>query len=78
MTGLRPRRQPAEFQLERKESVQDSETSIPRHRVRLVGMTLMTAGSGGGGPSNLTRNVYHWKSGMKGSAEVNKKMDEGD
>jgi hypothetical protein len=39
----------------------------------LVIMSLMTAGSGCFGPFNLTRNVYQWNSGIKGSGEVNDK-----
>jgi hypothetical protein len=32
----------------------------------LVVISLMTAGSGCFGPFNLTRNVYHWNSGIQG------------
>ena len=39
----------------------------------LVVVSLMTAGSGCYGPFNLTRNVYNWNSGIKGSGEVNDK-----
>lgn len=39
----------------------------------LITMSLMTAGSGCFGPFNLTRNVYNWNSGIKGSGEVNEK-----
>jgi hypothetical protein len=39
----------------------------------LVVVSLMTAGSGCFGPFNLTRNVYNWNSGIKGSGEVNEK-----
>ena len=39
----------------------------------LVVVSLMTAGSGCFGPFNLTKNVYHWNSGIKGSGEVNEK-----
>jgi len=38
-----------------------------------VVMSLLTAGSGCFGPFNLTRNVYTWNSGVKGSGEVNDK-----
>ena len=39
----------------------------------LVAISVMTASSGCYGPFNLTRNVYHWNSGIKGSGEVNEK-----
>ena len=39
----------------------------------VVVISLMTAGSGCFGPFNLTKNVYHWNSGIKGSGEVNEK-----
>ncbi len=39
----------------------------------LVVVSLMTASSGCFGPFNLTRNVYNWNSGIKGSGEVNEK-----
>jgi len=39
----------------------------------LVVVSLTTAGSGCYGPFNLTRNVYSWNSGIKGSGEVNDK-----
>jgi hypothetical protein len=39
----------------------------------VVVMSLMTAGSGCFGPFNLTKNVYNWNSGIKGSGEVNDK-----
>lgn len=39
----------------------------------LVAISLTTAGSGCFGPFNLTRNVYNWNSGIKGSGEVNDK-----
>ena len=39
----------------------------------LVVVSLLTAGSGCYGPFNLTRNVYNWNSGIKGSGEVNDK-----
>ena len=39
----------------------------------LVVVSLVTAGSGCFGPFNLTRNVYNWNSGIKGSGEVNEK-----
>ena len=39
----------------------------------LVAISLITAGSGCFGPFNLTRNVYNWNSGIKGSGEVNEK-----
>jgi hypothetical protein len=39
----------------------------------LVVASLLTAGAGCYGPFNLTRNVYHWNSGIKGSGEVNDK-----
>ena len=39
----------------------------------LVILCLTTAGSGCFGPFNLTRNVYNWNSGIKGSGEVNEK-----
>lgn len=39
----------------------------------LVVISLMTAGSGCFGPFNLTKNVYQWNSGIKGSGEVNDK-----
>lgn len=38
----------------------------------LLVMSLMT-GSGCFGPFNLTKNVYHWNNGIKGSGEVNEK-----
>jgi len=47
---------------------------IPREIVSsLIVVSLMTAGSGCFGPFNLTKNVYHWNSGIKGSGEVNEK-----
>jgi uncharacterized protein DUF3332 len=39
----------------------------------VVVISLMTAGSGCFGPFNLTKNVYNWNSGIKGSGEVNEK-----
>jgi len=39
----------------------------------LVVISLMTASFGCFGPFNLTRNVYNWNSGIKGSGEVNEK-----
>ena len=39
----------------------------------LVVLSLVTAGSGCFGPFNLTKNVYNWNSGIKGSGEVNDK-----
>ncbi|HKT33196.1 MAG TPA: DUF3332 family protein [Nitrospira sp.] len=39
----------------------------------LVVFILMTSGSGCFGPFNLTRNVYNWNGGIKGSGEVNDK-----
>ena len=39
----------------------------------LIVLCLTTAGSGCFGPFNLTRNVYNWNSGIKGSGEVNDK-----
>jgi len=39
----------------------------------VVLISLMTAGSGCFGPFNLTKNVYNWNSGIKGSGEVNEK-----
>src|SRR5690348_5740335 len=39
----------------------------------LVAISVMTASSGCFGPFNLTRNVYNWNSGIKGSGEVNEK-----
>jgi uncharacterized protein DUF3332 len=39
----------------------------------VVVVSLMTAGSGCFGPFNLTKNVYNWNSGIKGSGEVNDK-----
>lgn len=39
----------------------------------LVILCLTTAGSGCFGPFNLTKNVYNWNSGIKGSGEVNEK-----
>src|SRR5689334_1269004 len=39
----------------------------------LVATGVMTAAVGCYGPFNLTRNVYHWNSGIKGSGEVNEK-----
>jgi hypothetical protein len=38
-----------------------------------VVLCLMTAASGCFGPFNLTRNVYQWNSGLKGTGEVNEK-----
>lgn len=38
----------------------------------LVVISLMT-GTGCFGPFNLTKNVYHWNNGIKGSGEVNEK-----
>ena len=45
-------------------------------RTALTGFVLvcfLTATSACYGPFNLTRNVYHWNSGIKGSGEVNGK-----
>ena len=39
----------------------------------VVVISLMTGGSGCFGPFNLTKNVYYWNSGIKGSGEVNEK-----
>ena len=39
----------------------------------LVVISIMTASSGCFGPFNLTKNVYYWNSGIKGSGEVNEK-----
>ena len=39
----------------------------------LVVISLMTASTGCFGPFNMTRNVYHWNSNIKGSGEVNDK-----
>jgi hypothetical protein len=38
-----------------------------------VMVSLMSVTSACFGPFNLTRNVYHWNSGIKGSGEVNEK-----
>ncbi len=38
-----------------------------------VMVSLMSVTSACYGPFNLTRNVYHWNSGIKGSGEVNEK-----
>jgi hypothetical protein len=39
----------------------------------VVVICLMTVSTACYGPFNLTRNVYHWNSGIKGSGEVNDK-----
>jgi hypothetical protein len=39
----------------------------------LVLLCFLTVTSACYGPFNLTRNVYHWNSGIKGSGEVNEK-----
>ncbi len=39
----------------------------------VVLMCFMTVSTACYGPFNLTRNVYHWNSGIKGSGEVNDK-----
>lgn len=41
--------------------------------VCLVLVSLMAISTACYGPFNLTRNVYHWNSGIKGSGEVNEK-----
>lgn len=39
----------------------------------VVAICFMTVSTACYGPFNLTRNVYHWNSGIKGSGEVNDK-----
>lgn len=39
----------------------------------LVLVSFLTVSAGCFGPFNLTRNVYHWNSSIKGSGEVNEK-----
>jgi len=48
--------------------------SIGRRAVAVsVTLSFLTVTSACYGPFNLTRNVYHWNSGIKGSGEVNDK-----
>lgn len=44
-----------------------------RCMISLVLVTCVTAITACYGPFNMTRNVYHWNSGIKGSGEVNEK-----
>src|SRR6476660_6396561 len=44
-----------------------------RFMISLVLVTCVTAITACYGPFNMTRNVYHWNSGIKGSGEVNEK-----
>lgn len=49
------------------------ETRMRRITASAVLVSIMLSSSACYGPFNLTRNVYHWNSGIKGSGEVNDK-----
>ena len=44
-----------------------------RCMISLVLVACVTVITACYGPFNMTRNVYHWNSGIKGSGEVNEK-----
>ena len=48
-------------------------TLINRIVVAIVAVSFLTVTTACYGPFNLTKNVYHWNSGIKGSGEVNDK-----
>lgn len=48
-------------------------TIVRRSIAIAVMVSLMSVTSACYGPFNLTRNVYHWNSGIKGSGEISDK-----